>query len=221
MTAPLAQIRQAALNPSQLARKAIKNRRLFPAIMEGLKADRARIKYGCAKALRIVSEQRPDLLYPQFDFFVRLLDHENKIFQWDAAFVLSHLARADDEDKFAAMLDKYFAPIPGPVMITAANVIQGGARIAQAKPHLADRVAAEVVKVGMARYRTAECRNVAIGHAILTLGGILPLLRQPAPAVKFVRRQTRNPRPATRKKAEQFLKSQLRAAVDCRGMLRA
>ncbi len=189
--------------------------------MEGMTADKARIKYGCAKALRIISEQRPDLLYPQFDFFVHMLDHENKIFQWDAAFVLSHLARADDEDKIAAVFGKYFSPIPGPVMITAANVIQGGARIAQAKPYLADRVAAEVVKVGKARYRTPECRNVAIGHAILALGGILPLLHQPAPAVKFVRRQTRNPRPATRKKAEQFLKSWLRAAVNGRGMLRA
>jgi hypothetical protein len=212
MTAPLARIRQAALNPPRLARKAIKHR-LFPAIIEGLKADKAPIKYGCAKALRIVSEQRPDLLYPLFDFFVGLLDHENKIFQWDAAFVLSHLARVDDDDKFAAVFDRYFSPIPGPVMITAANVIQGGARIAQAKPHLAERIAAEMLKVARARYQTPECGNVAIGHAILALGGIMPLLGNPAPAVQFVRKQTRNARPATRKKAAQFLKSQLGTAV--------
>jgi|ERR1039458_6587316 hypothetical protein len=213
MSAPLAQIRQAALNPPRLARKAIKHRRLFPAIMDGLKADKAPVKYGCAKTLRIISEQRPDLLYPHFDFFVGLLDHENKIFQWDAAFVLSHLARADDDDKLAAVFDRYFSPIPGPVMITAANVIQGGARIAQAKPLLADRIAAEVFKVARARYRTPECRNIAIGHAILALGSILPLLRDPAPAVQFVRKQTRNARPSTRKKAQQFLKSRLGAAL--------
>ena len=213
MSAPLARIHQAALNPPQLARKAIRNRRLFPAIIEGLKADKARIKYGCAKALRIISEQRPDLLYPHFHFFVGLLDHENKILQWDAAFVLSQLARADDDDKFAAIFDRYFSPIPGPVMITAANVIQGGARIAQAKPHLADRIAAEVFKVAKARYQTPECRNVALGHAILALGAILPLLRHPAPAVDFIRRQTRNRRPATRKKAQQLLRSQHGAAL--------
>lgn len=181
--------------------------------MDGLKADKAPVKYGCAKTLRIISEQRPDLLYPHFDFFVGLLDHENKIFQWDAAFVLSHLARADDDDKLAAVFDRYFSPIPGPVMITAANVIQGGARIAQAKPLLADRIAAEVFKVARARYRTPECRNIAIGHAILALGSILPLLRDPAPAVQFVRKQTRNARPSTRKKAQQFLKSRLGAAL--------
>jgi hypothetical protein len=93
-----------------------------------------------------------------------------------------------------------------------ANVIQGGARIAQAKWHLAERIAAEVLKVARARYRTPECRNVAIGHAILALGSILPLLGDPALAVKFVRKQTRNARPATRKKAEQFLRSKTGAA---------
>jgi hypothetical protein len=46
---------------------------------------------------------------------------------------------------------------------------------------------------------------VAIGHAIVALGAILPLLRHPTPAVQFVRKQIRNRRPATRKKAEQFL----------------
>ena len=44
MTAPLARIRQAALNPPLLARKAIRNPRLFPAIAEGLNADNPRIK---------------------------------------------------------------------------------------------------------------------------------------------------------------------------------
>jgi hypothetical protein len=207
MSAPLVTIHRAALNPPHLARKAISKPRLLPEIFEGLNAEKPRIKYGCAKALRLISEQRPQVLYRHFDFFVRLLDHENKILQWDASFVLSHLARVDTRDKFGAILGRYFSPIPGPVMITAANVIQGGARIAQAKPRVADRVAAEVLKVAKARYQTAECRNVAIGHAIVALGDMLPLLRRPAPAVQFVRRQTRNPRSATRKEAEQFLKS--------------
>jgi hypothetical protein len=175
-------------------------------IFAGLKADRARIKYGHAKALRLISEQRPDALYPHFDRFVQMLDHENKIFQWQAAYVLSQLARVDAGGRFSAIFKRYFAPVPGPVMITAATVIQGGARIAKAQPKLAERVAAEILKVAKARYQTAECRNVAIGHAIRALGEIQPLLRRPAPVLRFVRRQLKNRRPATRKKAAQFLK---------------
>jgi hypothetical protein len=216
MSASLARIRQAALNPQKLAREAIRHPRWLSGIMEGLEGDKPRVKYGCAKALRLISEDRPDCLYPHFDFFVRLLDHENKILQWDGAFVLSHLAQVDTEDKFAAVFNKYFSPIPGPVMITAANVIQGAGRIAQAKPHLAERIANQVLKVAKARYQTPECRNVAIGHAILALRDLLPLLRRPAPVVQFVGSQLGNPRPATRKKAEQFLKSRLGASARLR-----
>jgi hypothetical protein len=209
MSDSLASVLQAALKPQRLALKATRQPRLIPAIIEGLKADKPRVKYGCAKALRLVSEQRPEVLYPHFDFFVHLLEHENKIFQWNAACVLSHLARVDVQDKFAAIFKQYFSPILGPVMITAANVMQGGARVAQAKPQLAGRIAEEILKVARARYQTTECRNVAIGHAIIALGKMLPLLPNPAPAVRFVRKQTRNPRPATRKKAERFLKLRL------------
>jgi hypothetical protein len=216
MTTPLARIRRAALNPAQLACRAIRDPHLIPEIAEGLKADKPRIKYGCAKTLRLISELRPEVLYPHFDFFVRLLDHENKILQWDAALVLSHLARVDADDRFAAVFARYFSPIPGPVMITAANVIQGGARIAQARPEWADRIGAEILKVAGARYQTPECRNVAIGHAIVALGALLPLLYRPAVAVRFVRMQLKNSRPATRKKAEQFLKSQRKVVAHLR-----
>jgi len=184
----------------------MKNPRWSEELTRGLEADKARIKYGCAKALRIVSQERPELLYPHFDFFVRLLDNENKILQWEAAFVLSQLARVDTDDKFAAIFDKYFSPIIGPTMITAANVIRGGARIGQAKPHLADRIAAQVLKVSRARYQTAECRNVAIGHAILALGDFFDRLNNPRRVLHFVRKQITNSRPATCKKAAQFLK---------------
>lgn len=151
MTASLAPIRQMASNSRRLALMMIKNPRLLEKVMEGLGPETARIKLGCAKALRVLSETHPDLLYPQFDFFVHLLDHQNKIFQWEAARVLSQLAQVDAEDKFTAIFDKYFAPIRGPVMITVAHVIQAGARSAAAKPHLADRIAAEVLKVDRGR----------------------------------------------------------------------
>jgi hypothetical protein len=86
----------------------MKNPRWSGELIRGLEADKARIKYGCAKALRIVSEERPELLYPHFGVFVRLLGHKNKILQWEAAFVLSQLAQIDADDQFAAIFEKYF-----------------------------------------------------------------------------------------------------------------
>jgi hypothetical protein len=185
---------------------------LVSELLDGLDAKDARTKYGSAKALRQLAEQQPGVLYPHFDFFAGLLAHENNIFRWEGIIVLSHLVRVDAEHKFDALFDRYFAPIRGPVMVTAANVIAGAARIALARPDWADRIAAEVLKVGHARYQTAECRNVAIGHGIQTFNQIVHLLKDTKPVLRFVRRQLKNDRPATRKKAERFLRRHSSAA---------
>src|SRR5262245_23579075 len=105
MVSPPAGLRQAVRNPRQLAQRATKDPRWLEKLTSGLDADEARVKFGCAKALRFMGEERPELLYPRFDFFVRLLDHPNKILQWEAMFVLSQLARVDRDGKFGAIFD--------------------------------------------------------------------------------------------------------------------
>lgn len=175
-------------------------------LIAGLSSPDARRRFGSAKKLRTIAAEHPELLYPFFDVFVALLEIENKILQWEGSIVLSHLARVDTQNKFRGIFKRYFAPVSGPIMISAANVINGAARIAKAQPALADRIAVEVLKVRRARYATVECRNVAIGHAITAFGEFFDLLRTPRPVIAFVRGALRNPRPATAKKAARFLK---------------
>jgi hypothetical protein len=91
-------------------------------------------------------------------------------------------------------------------MITAGNIMRSAAKIALAKPRFADRIAKEIMRVEKARYQTPECRNVALGHAIVSLQGFLPQIHNRAVVLTMVRRQVSNPRGATRRKAERFLK---------------
>ena len=91
-------------------------------------------------------------------------------------------------------------------MIGAANAIVAAANIALAKPHLADRIVKEILKVERASYRTPECHNVALGHAIKSFDRLFHHVKNRRPVLAFVTRQLDNPRPATRKKAERFLK---------------
>jgi hypothetical protein len=174
-------------------------------IFEGLVAKEARVKYGCAKVLLIISEKWPLALYPRFDFLAGLLDSENKILQWNATWMLANLTTVDTLDKFGKIFDRYFAPIPGPVMITGANVIGAAARIAKAKPALSDRITAELLKVESAAYQTPECRNIALGHAIVSFDQFFDQIEDKGPVIRLIRKQLENTRPATRKKAERFL----------------
>jgi hypothetical protein len=189
-----------------IAARVVRRPERIDALFEGLGSPAARVKYGSAKVLRLVSEQAPDLLYPRFDFFLRLLEGGNTFLRWGATRILGNLAAVDRDGKLEKVLDWYFAPVSGHEMIGAANAIGSAAKIALAKPHLADRIVKEILKVGRARYRTRECRNVAIGHAIRSFDEFFSHVKDTRPVLQFVRRQLANPRQATRKKAQRFLK---------------
>lgn len=179
----------------------------------GLGAKKARIKYGCAKVLRLISEGSPHALYPFFDRFVALCESENKILQWTAIIAIGNMAPVDAGSRIEMILDQYLGLIRGPVMITAANTIRSAAKIALAKPQLADRIARGILEVETARYQTAECRNVALGHAIASLQLFFPSLHDREPVLAMARRQLRNTRNATRQKATRFLALEERAAA--------
>ena len=180
-------------------------------LIDGVQAPRGVIRFNYEKTLRLVSERRPELIYPHFDLFTSLLDCDNNFLKWGAIMTIANLTAVDDRQKFEAIFEKYYAPIPGPVMITAANVIGSSARIVPAKPHLTGRITAEILKVEKARYKihgqpSPECRNVAIGHAIESFNEFFDRIEDKPAVLKFVTRQLKNPRPTVAKKAAQFLR---------------
>lgn len=202
----LSRVGREGFNAESLARELMRKPELIAEAVEGTKAEKPQVKYGCAKVLRLVSERAPGLLYSHFDAFIELLDCENSFLKWGAILTVGNLAAVDSDGKIDAILDRFLRPICGPVMITAGNVIVSAAKIAKAKPELAGKIAREVLKVEKARYATEECRNVAIGHAIRALGEFVEHVEDQRAVVAFVRRQLGNSRNATRKKAEAFLK---------------
>lgn len=124
----LRQISQKEADKEKIAEKIIKNPDLLSEVFEGVKAEKTSIKYGSGKILRITSVKKPELLYPKIDFFIKLLDSGNIFLKWGAIHIIANLAAVDSKNKFEEIFEKYFAPIPGPVLITAANVIAGRQR---------------------------------------------------------------------------------------------
>lgn len=178
---------------------------LIPSLIAGVASPRAAVRFSSSKALARLAEESLELLYPHFDFFAGQLDCPNSILRWNAIRTLACLAPADRGNKLEAALDKYLSPIPGPQMIAAGTAIRSAAGIALAKPHLADRLARAIMGVRRAVYETEECHNVAIGHAVLSLDRFFDLIGDKKAALRFVRAQLENPRPATRAKARAFL----------------
>lgn len=178
---------------------------LLAEVFDGLRANRARVKFGCLKLLRRLSERRPAVLYPEFNRCAALLDSENKILQWGGLIVLGNLAAVDSQKRIERILNRCLKPISGPVLITAANAIAGAAKIARSQPHLADRIARALLRVERAKYATAECRNVALGKVVEAFDLFFDELRNKRPVLELVRRKLANRRNATRRKAAAFL----------------
>ena len=185
---------------------------LIPQLIEGLQTEKSSAKYAYEKTLRLVSERRPELIYPFFEAFVALLGHENNFLKWGGIMTIANMAAVDAEGRFDAIFDRYYAPIPGPTMITAANIIGSSPRIVRSKPHLTQRIVQEILKVEKAKYDhhgspSPECRNVAIGHAIDAFDQFFDLIEDKAPVVAFVKRQLQNTRKQVAKKVERLLRT--------------
>lgn len=200
------QIARKNSDKNKLADKIIMDTTLLPELFDGLQSSEARIKYGSNKVMIVISEKNPAVLYPKLDFFVHQLDSENNFLKWGAIEIIANLCRIDSTHHFENIFYKYFAPIIGHNMITASNTVKATVKIASFKHNLIEKIAEEILKVEKADYETAECNNIVIGQTIASLGVLFPQLKNKKPVFEFVKRQIKNKRPATRKKAETFIR---------------
>lgn len=195
----------------EIVESLLKSKHQVPAIVEALQVEKSPRKYSCEKTLRLLSEKRPEWIYPYFDLFVSMLQSDNSFLKWGAIVTLSNLTAVDIDGKFEHVFGQYFKPLRGPEMITASNIVGASVRIVHSKPELADRIADEILKVETATYLnkgapSPECRNVVTGQAIDTFDQIYGYLGTKSPILKFVARQENNPRKSVARKVERFLR---------------
>ena len=174
--------------------------------LDKLLAKDPKVKYGYAKELLVVAKQNPAELYPDLEFFVKLLDDENRILKWTAIDIIGALSRVDSVKTIDKLMSKLFGLLSAGNLITANHAIAALADIALAKPEHQVEITNELLMVEHYNYDTDECRNIVIGKVILAISMYFNALDDKEAVIEFTRRQTKNTRNATRKKAEQFLR---------------
>jgi hypothetical protein len=192
-------------NSLKIAKQAISDRKLIPELMSGISSEVAAVRFKSAKVLRIVSEQEPAVLYPKMDFFIELLKHDNNIIKWNAQDVIANLSYIDKDNKFNKIFKKYYKGMYEDSMVTAAHVVDNSGVIALAKPKLQTRITQELIKIDETSH-SPECKNILKGKAILSFQKYYEQVKDKKKILEFVKKQLKNRRPATKKKAEKFLK---------------
>jgi hypothetical protein len=183
----------------------------IPVLIGVIDTEKGSIKFRCEKALRLISERHPEMIYPYFEFFAKLLESDNTFLRCGAIMTIANLTTIDDKKLFENIFALYYSLIAGPALIPAANVIGNSVKIAESKPELADRIAEEILKVEKAEYLnkgilSPECNNVACGQAIKTFDSLFAMIEHKKPVIEFAKRLLKSTRGPVVKSAEKFLK---------------
>jgi hypothetical protein len=101
----------------------LKDQKLIDPVFQELSSKIPRVKFGCSKALLVLSENHPDLLYPKIDKFFELLGSENRILKWNAIMILANFAAIDRDRRIRSVLPKFYEFLAGGELITANNTI--------------------------------------------------------------------------------------------------
>lgn len=198
-----------SITKEQLLKKVKQDDTLIPELIKGVSSPKATIRYGCAKVLMDLSEEKPETLYSHMDFFITLLDSKYRILTWNAINIIANLTKIDTENKFDSMFNKYYHLIRNEYMVTVANVIGNSGKIALAKPYLTEKITNELLKVqnlSTTPHLTEECKRVIMQQAINALDMFFPQIKQKDKVISFVKKQVNSSRKSLRTESEKFLK---------------
>ena len=173
--------------------------------------EKSGIKYKCTRIIRMVSEQKPELIYPNFYSVRKWLYHNNSFIKWDGILTLSNLAAVDFEDRFKEIYQDYFALIRDPHMITAGNVIGNAWKIVLARPELESDITGRLLEVPDITYLndgelSPECNRIACGHVLECFDRYFDFSGNKSAMINFAKEQLESSRKSVVKCAERFLK---------------
>jgi hypothetical protein len=182
---------------------------LVPALLNCTGSPKAAVRYGCAAVLAELCGKHPDKLYPYFDRFMALLDSKHRIITWNALAAIANLTAADKDNKFDAAFERYYSFLGSEYMVTVANTVGNSATIVKNKPHLADRIAAELLSeipnLKITPHLTEECKLVIAEKALQAFNTIIKYAENKQAIVDFAKMHQNSSRASLRKEAQNFL----------------
>ncbi|MHA1904077.1 MAG: hypothetical protein ACXADL_10455 [Candidatus Thorarchaeota archaeon] len=109
-------------------------------IVKGLSSDERRIQSGCAEIASLLSEDKPEVLYPNVDVFIENLSARPPVLRWEAVCTLGNLIRVDTKNKIPQVIDKIMSFLADSSIVLQGHSVRALAKIARARPELASEI---------------------------------------------------------------------------------
>ena len=188
-----------------IAKEALRDEEVLSELLQGILSKKETIRYNCFKALLLISEKHPEVLYHKWDFFVELLSSDNAYWKYIAIYIIANLIRIDTKNKFEKIFDKFYHLLNDKSVIPAAHLAGNSGKIAQAKPKLQTKITNKLLAIDETHH-DPERRDLIKGYAIESFSEYFEEAKNQDKIIEFVKKQLDCKSPKTRKIAKEFLK---------------
>ena len=159
--------------------------------------------YNCFKVLNIVSEEKPDLLYPHWSFFENHLRSNNEYHKMSAAIFLANLTAVDKDKKFEKLFDEYYSTLKTEKTVTPIYTIKYTGRIVKYKPLLEKKITNMLLNIE--KIHPGKQIELMKSAVIESISEFFEKSENKDVIIDFVKKQLNSESPKTRKTAKQFL----------------
>ncbi|MHA1936201.1 MAG: hypothetical protein ACW97A_13065, partial [Candidatus Thorarchaeota archaeon] len=109
-------------------------------IVEGLSSNERRIQSGCAEIASLLSEDKPEVLYPHVEIFLENLNARPPVLRWEAVCTLGNLIRVDKKHKIPQEIDKIMNFLADSSIVLQGHSVRALVKIARARPEFASEI---------------------------------------------------------------------------------
>jgi hypothetical protein len=192
------------MNVENMAKKALKEEGILSELIENLTTKNETVRYNSSKALNLLSEKNPEVLYSKWDDFVELLNSDHTYWKLSVIPLIANLTRIDKENKFERIFDDYYRLLDDKSMIPAVWIAANSGKIAKAKPELRTRITKKLLTIDQTHHHP-ERRDLIKGGAIESFDEYFKEAVDKKKILEFVKKQLNSKSPKTRKIAKEFL----------------
>jgi hypothetical protein len=191
------------INLEELTKNSLSNKALFEEIMAGVLSKDDVTRYNCFQILLRLSEEHPDFLYPQWDYFHKMLKSKNNFHQNIAINILANLSGVDVANKFENIFKDYYGILAGDRAMTASHVALNSSTIFINKSELRNRIIDQLLNID--EIHRGRQKELIKSYAIEALLKIYPYTEDKKRIDAFVESQLKSSSPKTRNIAACFL----------------
>jgi len=185
------------------ADKLLKNKNALSEYLKGLSSKNQIYMENCFNVLKVISEKKPDFLYPHWDFFVNYMKSENHYHKTAAVILISNLTSVDAENKFENIFDEFYVNLKSEKTMMPMYLLKQSGIIINYKPNLEEKITDILLNIDS--IHPGKQIELVKSAVIESFSNYFPKAKNKGKIIDFVKNQLESSSPKTKKLAKDFL----------------